>query len=335
MTGGRSAHEEAEPELYAASAQGRLAEYLEKSPIEGNSALYSLISGLVYANLTRPAERDRGHRACAGSVDRLAPECHDRHQDDVEAVFADVLRHAGERIENLPGWMVARLKPVTIDANRARRGSRGALHKPRRLPKWLCAALGDDPSLIELAGEILTWVGVPIAAPNGIWPLGAWSERRSSTTGDHTWTEARMAAEVERVLAAMRTRPDWHERYVERPLGHKQPPLTSAPRAGDGPGYEPAPLPPVERHEIAETQLRGLAFDMIEAITTRLRHGADLHTAVVEVINLGFSGGTGADEMDCAPGGGSGIEEKAAHELADPATVDRIVAAFLTIAEEH
>jgi hypothetical protein len=327
-----TAEEETEREFDAAARAGRLAQYLETHPEAGNAVLYRIVSELVYKRLTQPAERGRGHQRCAVSVNHLEPDCHDRHQDDVEAVRADLLRHADKRIENPRGWLVPRLKPVTIDAHRRRRGDQGAQQRPRLpLPGWLDAALGGDPWLSALAVEILVWVGVPTAVANGIWPLGAWAERRAQAVGEPGATEARVAVDVERVLAAMRTNQGWYDKYVERPLGRKQAP--AAPRARGDAEYlrEPAFLPAAAPDEIAEARLAGLAGDAIDAVEARVKRGEDLRSAVVGVLGAAFGGGTGADEMDCPPGAGSGADERVVKLLADPATIDRIAAAFLDI----
>lgn len=334
MADENTAEEENEREFRAAVREGRLAEYLEKHPEAANAVVYRIVSELVYKRLTQPAERARGHHRCAVSVGHLEPDCHDRHQDDVEAVRADLLRHAHLRIENLPGWLVPRLKPVTVDAHRRRRGDQGAQQRPRLpLPGWLDAALGGDAWLSALAIEILTWVGVPNSVQNGIWPLSAWADKRAQATGEHGGTDARVADDVERVLAAMRTNPDWHQKYVERPLGRKQAP--AAPQAHAGGGREPAFLALSEPDENADALLRGLAGDAIEALVQRLAEGADLRSAIVEVLGTVFGRGTGAEEMDRAPGGGSHADERVGRLLADPEAVDRIADTFLAIIKDR
>lgn len=328
---GRSAEEMA---FHAAAREGKLAEYLEQNPESGNAILYRLISELVYKRLTQPAERVRGHRRCVVSVEHLEPECHDRHQDDVEAVRADLLRHACLQIANLPGWLVPRLRPVTIDAYRKRRGELGAQQRPRLpLPAWLDAALEGDPWLSALAVEILVWVGVPGLVPIGIWPLSAWTERHAEVTGAAERSEAQVAADVERVLSAMRTNPAWHAKYVERPLGRKQAP--SAPQSRDGLGREHF-LPLAHPDEIADARLAQLAADAIEAIEARVRDGEELNSAVLEVLGTVFRGGSGSstDAMDDVPGHGVDAEERVAHLLADPETIDRIAQAMLKIINE-
>lgn len=329
---GDSTEDEFERELHAALRKGQLALYLERYPEAGNAVLYRIVSELVWLKITQPAERARGHMRCAVSVGRLEPECHDRHQDDVEAVLADVRRHAELRIKNLRGWLVPRLKPVTIDAHRRRRGAQGAQQRPRLpLPGWLDAALGGDEWLSALAIEVLTWVGVPHAVNGGIWPLGAWADRRAQFTGELGCTEARVLMDVEQVLAAMRKNSTWYEKYVEIPLGRKTPP--SAPQSsGDAEtGREPAFLALTRPDEVLDGQLVGLAGDAIEAVEARLRDGQDLRAAVVDVLTTAFNGGVGTEDMDRVPGDVPGTDEQVVRRLADPETVDRIVKAFLDI----
>src|SRR5205823_15053751 len=118
-------------------------------------------------------------------VRRLADECLDRFEDDVEAVVYDVLTHADRPIRQLEAWVSSRLRAATVNHHRAVRGERGALQRPR-LPRWLAAGLGHDRWLEELALQILTWVGVPTTAGRQVWPLDAWTQRRAEVTGD--WT---------------------------------------------------------------------------------------------------------------------------------------------------
>jgi hypothetical protein len=336
MVDRREPEEEAVRDLYAAARDGRLTEYLRTDPQNANASLYAVVSGLVYERLTRRVERSRGHHGCAVSVDRLEPDCHDQYQDDVAAVHADLLRHAGQRIENLPGWLVPRLKPVTIDDHRRRRGARGAQQRPRLpLPAWLDAELGHDPWLAGLAVEILGWVGVPVAVCNGMWPLASWADRRARATGELGCTEVRVAGDVERVLAAMRTAPAWYEKYVERPLGRKQAPVASPPQTDASSPQEPPALLLAPPHEVADVRLLETASEAIDAIAERVRRGEDTHSAVVEVLAVLFGSGTGAEEMDCAPGTQSNVDERMAGLLADRATVDRIAATVLEIIEGH
>ena len=334
---GSDVHEaDTEVVFHAAVREGRLAECMEKNSETANAMVYRIVSELVYTRLTQPAERARGHHRCALSVDLLEPDCHDRHQDDVEAVRADLLRHAHLKIDNLPGWLVPRLKPVTVDAYRRRRGDQGAQQRPRLpLPAWLDAKLGGDRWLSTLAIEILTWVGVPNSVQIGLWPLGAWADRRAHFTGDHGNSEARVAHDVEQVLAAMQTNPGWYEKYVERPLGRKQAPPALRPDINVGSQDESLFLVLTDPGENTDARLRELAADAIEAISQRLAKGADPHSAVVEVLGSVFNGGTGAEEMDRAPGDGSHADERMATVLADPETINRIAGALLEIVKDR
>ncbi|ACU75782.1 hypothetical protein Caci_6951 [Catenulispora acidiphila DSM 44928] len=318
----------AESEFLRAVGEGRMEEFLERDP-SGGAILYRIVDDVVYEQLTRKIERRRGHLLCAASRSKLTAECHDRHQDNVEAVHADVLRHAGVQIANLCGWLVPRLTPVTVDAHRRRRGERGALQRPR-LPAWLVVALDADPWLTELAREILVWVGVPLALNTGLWPLGAWADRRAEVLG--RWGEAGelgVVPEVEQVLAAMRTRPSWYERYVETPLGRKQPPLV--PAAWVGEDREPDHLELGRPELAADDLLDELAALAIDAVRARAAAGVELRTAVVEVLTGVFGGagslGTGSDRVADAEA------DFVARLLDDPAAVDRIAAVFLAIVE--
>src|ERR1700722_13163879 len=164
--------------LLTAATLGKLAEYLERNPITGRAVLYRMVSRLVYGRVTRPVERRRGHDRCAASPDKMPPDCHDAHQDDVAAVYEDVLANGALSFEILVGWIASRLKRATIDAYRRRRGERGALQRPR-LTGWLETELGDDPWLRRLAVNVLEWVGVTATVAGGIWPLGAWAQQRA------------------------------------------------------------------------------------------------------------------------------------------------------------
>ncbi len=302
---------------------GRLGEYPQT---RFNGALYGIVSKLVYERLTRKVERARGHYSCAASIDQMHPECHDRHQDDVAAVREDLLRNASVPIANLEGWMVSRLNAVTIDAHRRRRGERGALQRPRRaLPRWLVTALGADPWLNALAIEILTWVGVPTSAGAGIWPLDAWADRRSALTGESTCSESQIAKDVETVLAAMRTKTVWFEKFVERPLGHKHVPVYPAQRAETDTSWEPAPLALVEQYEIDDAHLLDLATKAFTRIESRVKCGEALRPVVIDVLSVVFTGGSDVEHIGRVPGETPDTDELVARMIARTATVDRIV----------
>lgn len=330
MAGAIGSEEKAERNIREAARAGRLAEYMETATVNEKAALYRIVASPVYERLTRAIEKRRGHPGCAGSVHRLEPDCHDRYQDDVAAVLDDLLRNGTGRIGNIEGWIVPRLKPVTIDAHRRRRGERGAQQRPRLpLPIWLADGLRHDPWLEVLAIEILTWVGMTATAGVAVWPLVAWGDRRAAFTGEPAGAGADIAADVERVLAAMRTNRIWYDKFVERPLGRKQPPVLPA-RRGDS-DRDPAHLALVGPDDVRDARLRDLAATAVAAIETRVARGADVRTVVVDVLGVVFGAGTGAEEMDSAPDPAPTPEERAAAMIGDPATVERIIAVVLDI----
>jgi hypothetical protein len=291
---------------------------------------YEIVWPVVFLRLTRRLEVDRGHRVCATSVRRLEPDCLDRFEDDVEAVLENLLRNAKVPIANLEGWITHRLTAATVDAHRRRRGERGALQRPR-LPGWLADALGHDAWLTDLAIEMLNWVGIAVTAGTGIWPLGAWAERRARVTGDYGRADTEVARDVEGVLAAMRGNPGWYLRYIERPLGHKQAPILPAPRTDQDATRELSPLPLVHRQEVDDARLLALAETAVEAIGARLAGGEELRPVVVDVIGTVFGVGTGAEDLDRPPATGPRDDERVTLLLADPAVVERIVTTVLDL----
>ncbi|GAA2634579.1 hypothetical protein GCM10010399_79010 [Dactylosporangium fulvum] len=294
---------------------------------------YDIVWQLVFERHTRGFEIKRGHPICASSVSGLRPDCLDRFQDDVEAVLEDLLRNAKVPILNLEGWITRRINAATVDAHRRRRGERGALQRPR-LPQWLTRALRDDPWLTRLAVELLIWVGVPVAAGAGLWPLNAWADLRATVTGDLTGDETTIAADVETVLTAMRQSRTWYTNFVERPLGRKQAPVLSAPRSEPEPNRDETDhLPLTERHETDDAHLHDLAAAAVRAIERRLANGEDPRDAVRAVVVQVFSGGTGAEDMDRTPGTTPGDGERVLALLADPAVIDRITSAALEIVD--
>ncbi|MEV6872037.1 hypothetical protein [Amycolatopsis sp. NPDC051128] len=288
-------------------------------------AVYAVAWPLVFARITRPLERQRRHLDCVRGLESLRPGCLDGFHDDVEAVVEHALRRATDRIDNFEGWLTTRLHPATVDAHRRRRGELGALQRPR-LPAWLGDALGGDRWLCDLAVQILVWAGVPSTAGAELWPMDSWAARRAEVTGEPAAGRDRLDGEVRRVLAAMRTRPQWHAEHVERPLGRKQTPV--APVPADSAAELPA-LELVGPHEVADARLTGLAEQALSAIEARLDRGEEPSGAVKAVVRLVFgTDGTG-------PGGGPHAEpareDWLATALADPARVDRIVATVLAI----
>jgi hypothetical protein len=294
-------------------------------------AVYEIAWPLVFTGLTRRLELQRGHAGCAASLRGLTDDCFDRFQDDLEAVVIDVLHRATMPVANLDAWIRSRLNAATIDAHRRRRGERGALQRPR-LPGWLRDALGNDRWLTMLATEMLVWVGVPASAGTGLWPLDSWAHRRAVLTQDWRGSDtSTVAREVEEVQRAMRRRPDWHESYVEGPLGRKNPPVVPAQRGDSDRTGEPAPLPLVERHEADDARLRALAALAVEAIEDGIARGG-APTAVVEsVLKVTFGSDTGAHDIDRPPSGAVADDEKAAALVSDPVVVDRVVATVLSI----
>lgn len=290
----------------AAAAPGALARL--------RGGVYSVAWPLVFARITRPLEHRRRHADCARGLEWLRPDCLDRFHDDVEAVVDHALRRATDPIENLEGWLATRLNPATVDAHRRRRGEIGALQRPR-LPSWLGNALGGDPWLCDLAVQILVWVGVPATAGAELWPLDGWAARRTELTGEPVADRDTLDGEVQRVLAAMRTRPKWHAEHVERPLGHKQAPVAPM----------PAELPALElvgRDELADARLAELAEEALAAIEVRLNRGETAATAVTTVLRLVFGE---------APLEGTAHDDWLTTALADPARVDGMVATALAI----
>ncbi|HKT03485.1 MAG TPA: LuxR C-terminal-related transcriptional regulator [Rugosimonospora sp.] len=286
------------------------------------SAAYAVVWPVVYQRLTRTLERRRGHYACAVSVNRLADDCFDRFEDDVEAVIDDLFRNARTPTHNLEGWISVRLVPATVDANRRRRGERGALQRPR-LPAWLARELGDDRWLTTLAMEILVWVGVPAAAGGGLWPLDAWADLRAALPGERH-DRNRVQNDIQLVLAAMRRNPDWYDSYVERPLGRKPAPLAPEPPTDS----DSAPLQLTEPHEADDARLLELATLAIQAIEQRLQKGDDPRSAVIEVLRIAF-GSTSEPYLDQLP------DVSIDAVLSNPATLDHIVTDVIKVLDQR
>jgi hypothetical protein len=285
-------------------------------------AAYTLAWPIVFSRLTRGYEQRRGHRACAVSVERLADDCLDRFYDDVEAVVDDLLTHSTTKIANAEGWITSRLRAVTIDAYRRRRGARGALQRPR-LPRWLVQKLPDDTWHRRLAVEILIWVGVPTTAGTQLWPLDSWAELRGTITGDHHGSDSRLVhREVDQVLAAMRARPQWYADHVERPLGKKTAPL--APDfVARGTATEPPELVLTGSGDIAEARLTDLAALALAAIEQRLVTDRCDDEAIGQIITTVFgrldTGGDFQQESDSL--GSRNVDAL----VGDPGELDRIV----------
>jgi hypothetical protein len=317
------------------ASQGGLAAAVAKaSPPEIaalTGAAYAVAWPVVYARLTRSLELRRGHTGCAHAIGRLTDDCLDRFQDDVEAVVDDLFRNATKPIANLEAWIAARVGPATVDGYRRRRGRRGALQRPRA-PKWLCRALGDDPWMVELAIQILVWVGTSATAGGGLWPLDGWLHRRAVLTNNWTGDVATIVREIEAVLAAMRGRAGWYATYVETPLGRKQAPVTAAPPSDDGRSTDAPPLPLTHRYETEDAHLSNLAAEALAVIERGLRRGENPRTAVTRVLAAMFGTGGASRDMDCPPHTSHAYDvERVSTLLEDPAKVSELVEAVLRI----
>ncbi|MEV6344078.1 hypothetical protein [Actinoplanes sp. NPDC051851] len=295
---------------------------------ELTSAAYDLVWPIVFSRLTRRLEQQRGHFACAAGVDGLADDCLDRFHDDVESVVDDLLTHARRPIDRLEAWIAARLGAATVNGHRRRRGSRGALQRPR-LPGWLALALGEDRWLTALAVDILVWVGVRGTAGTGTWPLESWAQQRAEYTGDWAGSNpATVEREVELTLDAMRTRPGWYESFVERPLGAKQAPVAAA--AVDPYGEPVTPLALGEPDQQVESEMHRLAGDAVAALRQRLARGEQAERAVVEVIRSVFGGGL-TSTLDRAPHSGADPVGGVTAALSEQDRLRRIVSEVLSI----
>jgi hypothetical protein len=282
---------EAVTDLRSLASQGRLADVAQSAPPRERALLtgaaFALAWPIVFKRVTRVNEQRRGHRACAVAVDRLADDCLDRFYDDVEAVVDDLLTHSTTKIVNAEGWITSRLRAVTIDAHRRRRGARGALQRPR-LPGWLIQRLPGDAWFQHLAMQILVWVGVPTTAGTQLWPLDNWAELRAVVTGDHHGSDTRtVQRDVDRVLAEMRCRPRWYADYIERPLGMKTPPLATA-FADHGSVAEPPALTLTEPDEATDARLADLASLALVAIEKQLAVDPRDEAAVGRIITTVF-----------------------------------------------
>jgi hypothetical protein len=188
--------------------RGMLAETVAKATVPERLRLtggtYDIAWPVVFSRLTQGLERRRGHASCATSVRHLADDCLDRFEDDVEAVVHDVIRFARRPIENLEAWIASRIKTATVDGYRRRRGEIGALQRPRP-PAWLMQALDGDAWLVDLATQILGWVGNPATAGAELWPTESWAVRRCQHTGDWSTNDpAAVRRAKERVHAPKR-----------------------------------------------------------------------------------------------------------------------------------
>lgn len=290
-------------------------------------AAYALAAPIVYQRVTRRVEQHRGHLDCARSADLLDGDCRDRYHDDVESVVDFLLTRSTKPIERVEAWLSGCLRAAIVNGHRKRRGERGAQQRPR-LSAWLARALSHDEWLTTLAVHVLQWVGVPGTAGTGTWPLEAWVVRRAEVTGDWVGSDpATVLAEIDVVLAALRSRPQWYARYVEQPLSRKQVPLAPAPAAGT----EHEPLSLTEPDAAEEAHLRALAAQALTELRRRLSRGEDPQKVVVEVVNEAFASDTGHYELDRPPHAVLPYEERVQRLLAEPAEVRRIADTVLAI----
>ncbi|WP_117212330.1 hypothetical protein [Allorhizocola rhizosphaerae] len=322
-----------QPGLRDLTQQGFLASYLESAPAPERRRLrteaYDLLYRLVFTRLTRPIEARRGHTDCMVSVMNLRPDCLDRFHNDMDAVLDDLFRHARKPIHNLEGWVSRRLTAVTIDAHRRRRGERGALQRPR-IPMWLAQELRNSKRLMELAVKMLEWVGVETTAGKHDWPVEVWSAQRTEAGADYEDAERAVTRDIALVIAAMRKRPRWYVNRIERPMGHKRAPL-AGPRWDS---VEPAPdsgQAVLDAHVLDDARRGELAALAVELIAARVAGGEEARSVVVDVLSTVFSGGTGSDNLDRLPGQENDDDERVKTRLADPKTVDDIVAVVLDL----
>jgi hypothetical protein len=123
----------------------------------------------------------------------------------------------------------------------------------------------------------------------------------------------------------MRKRPRWYANYVERPMGRKRSPLAWAYHDG----VEPRPEPAQAADD--DARLDELAALAVAVIGARVERGEDTRQAVIDVIARIFGAGTGSESMDRLPGHDNADDERVNTRLADPKTVDRIVAVVLEL----
>lgn len=320
------------------AGDGELACYFEKASEEERRWLWAgateTVWPLVFLRVTRPVERRRGHHLCAAGVQRLTPDCLDRFHDDVEAVLRYLFAYATAPIDNLEGWLTARLTKATVDGHRRRRGHRGAPQRPR-VATWLVDALDGDVWLVALAKAILDWVGNDMTAGASLWPLGAWTEQRAIVTGDHGAGESVVAAEVQVVLTAMRSRPAWYDKNVERPLGRKQVPVWFPARGVDGGHVEPEPLVLVASYERDEAVLQELAALAIDVITRRVDRGEEPRVVAAEVLTVVFGSRADAGDLDRLPGEDQTGADLAADLIDDPQRLERVIATVVGLLGER
>jgi hypothetical protein len=185
------------------------------------------------------------------------------------------------------------------------------------VPAWLARELGGDPWLIDLAMQMLVWVGTTASAGYDLWPTQSWVVRRCERLGGWTvYGEAGVRTDIDTVLRAMRRRPGWYERYVEAPLGRKQAPVVS---------IEDDILMTVPAGH--ESALTGLAEAAVRIIEARLARREPARAVVADVLTTVFGADPGTSE-DFA---GRAYDDRLARLLTDGPEMDRLVAAVLEI----
>jgi hypothetical protein len=324
---------EALAEVRELAREGVLAERLRQARSADRTrlyqALYRAVWPIVFDTMTRGIELRRGHMNCAQGLHGLNAECLDKFHDDVAAVVDGAIRRGSVRVQNLEAWIATILNAATVDGYRRRRGERGALQRPR-VPKWLANELAGDDWLLALAVRVLVWVGLPGTAGADLWPFDSWAEQRAAATGDCvTSTSATIRREVEYLLNRMRTRPEWFEAHVERPLGFKQIPTASTEPE------ECAAFALVRRHELDDAHLAELARTAIKAIDLRLHAKEDARAAVSAVIRQVFCGDDASAWFDRAPQEASRDDEWLAERLKDEIAVSRITSVVFDILAER
>lgn len=256
-------------------------------------AVYELVWPIVFRKITKMVELNRGHIGCARSVTMLEEDCLDRFHDDVAAVLDLVRRRATCRIDDLEGWVAGAARSATIDGHRRRRGELGALQRPR-LPEWLRDLLNHDAWRVSLALRVLEWVGVRDTPSSGVWPLSRWCEQRARITGD--WdgsTPDVVLAEVDHVLAMMRTEERWYSDYVERPIGRK--------RAPNARGADSCPLPLSTSYDIEDSRLHAKAYATMQEINARTRSGQNPRDAALDTLRKHFCAESASAMITRAP----------------------------------
>jgi hypothetical protein len=263
----------------------------------------------------------------------MAEPCLDAFHDDVESVVDHLFTRGNTPIHSLEGWIISRIAVATVDGHRKRRGRRGALQRAR-VPRWLSTALGEDRWLVDLAGAIIEWVGVPATAGTEDWPLEVWTERRSTITGDPAGSSTnQVASDVERVLTAMRgSRPRWYAQYIERPMGHKQLPVGNASPTAD---REPPESAHVREELLVDAAMITIAAAATDAISDALAAGEDATVAIPRILRTLFLGPTSAEAVADLPPGEEPVHStrQLTTLLADETSLARLVRDVLSIVE--